>query len=154
MIGFGEPEAPDDLARGHPRQPGPLLLLAAEAVQGVHGEGTLHGDQGPDAGVGGLEFETGEAVLHGAGTGAPVSAERHPERPDGAELARQLPDLRQLPALVPLGDLRQHPVRGPVPHGVTDREILRLQQIVDPERVGGVEGGNFEDADMREPPKN
>src|SRR5204863_4675034 len=40
-VGLGQPEAPDDLARRHLREPMPLLLLRAEGEDRVHHEGAL-----------------------------------------------------------------------------------------------------------------
>ena len=48
-IGLGEAEAADSLARGHPREPRLLLVLAAERPDRIHRERPLDGDHRADA---------------------------------------------------------------------------------------------------------
>ncbi len=141
-VRFGQPEAADDLAGRHPRQPLLLLLLGAEAPDRVHGERALDGDQGADAGVGGLQLQAGQAVLDGGGTRAAVAGQGHPERAEGAQLAGEFTDAGQFAALVPVGDLRQDTLGGPAADGVPDGTVLVGQQVVEAQGVAGVEWRN------------
>ena len=65
-------------------------------------------DEGAQAGVAGLQFQRGQAVLDGAAAGAAVALQVHAEQ---AELAQLRDDLaREDGLLVPVGDVRPDPL--------------------------------------------
>ena len=68
-------------------QPLLLLLLRAPAVDRVHRQRALHGDEAAHAAVAGLELQAGEAVGGRARAGAAVALEVHAEHAELAELA-------------------------------------------------------------------
>lgn len=70
---------------------------------------------------------------------AAVAREGHPERADRAELAGEVPDAGEFAVLVPLGDVRQHPVGGPAADGVAHGAVLVAEELVEAERIGGQE---------------
>ena len=90
VVGLGEAEAADRLARRHPRQPLLLLLLGAEPPDREHREAALHRHQRADAGVARLELEAGQAVVDRRHARAAVALEVHAEQADLAELAGEL----------------------------------------------------------------
>ena len=71
--GLGQPEAADRLAGRHPRQPGLLLLLAAELPDREHGQRALHRHHAAHAGVAGLQLQAGQPVRDGVGARAAVA---------------------------------------------------------------------------------
>ena len=90
-VRLGQAEAADRLARGHPRQPLVLLLLAAVLPDRVHRQRPLHRHQRTHPGVGRLDLQAGEPVRDRTEAGAPVPGQVHPEEPERAQLLRQLP---------------------------------------------------------------
>ncbi len=90
-------------------------------------------------GVGGLELEAGQAVRRGAGAGAAVAVEVHPEQTHLAQLERELAG-RQRRLVVPLGDVRTDLGVHQLAHGALDRALLLADEAVEVEQVEGVLG--------------
>ena len=133
--GFGQPEAADQLALGHARQPLLLLLLRAVLVDRAHRQRPLHRDEGAQAGVAGLQFQRGQAVLDGAAAGAAVPLQVHAEQAEIAELGGDLP--REVRVLVPARDVRADPRVDEGADLVPLRQFLGGEQGVQVQVVAG-----------------
>ena len=79
-VGLSQAEAAELLAFLHRRQPGLLLLFAAELVNGIHAQRRLHADKAAHAGVAALEFLGHEAVFDVAHAGAAIALQRRAEK--------------------------------------------------------------------------
>src|SRR2546430_14715517 len=90
MVGLGETEAPDLLARGEAREPLLLLRLGAVRVDGVHDEARLDRRHRAEARVAALELLHDQPVRDVVEPGAPVALERGAEDAEFAELRDQL----------------------------------------------------------------
>ncbi len=132
-VGLGETEAADHLTGGHPREPLLLLLLRAEPPDGEHRQRTLNRDEAAGPCVARLEFDAGQSVGGGAGPGAAVALEVHPEQPEGAHLLGQIAG--KSPLLVPGSDVGQDPVGHEPSHRVAQQALLVVEQPVDSEEV-------------------
>ena len=84
--GLGQAEAAQLLAAGERREPGVLLLVGAEGVDGIHHERGLHADEAAEAGVAAFQFLHHQAVFDVGHAGAAVALEVGAEE---AELAHQ-----------------------------------------------------------------
>ena len=73
--GLGEAEAAEFFAGGEGREPGVLLLLGAEGVDGVHDQRGLHADKAAQAGVAAFQLLHHQAVLDVGHAGAAVALE-------------------------------------------------------------------------------
>ncbi len=74
-VRFGQAEAADLFARLHHREPGLLLLVAAEGVDGIHGQRRVHADERADAAVAALQFLHDQSVFDIRHPGAAVAFE-------------------------------------------------------------------------------
>ena len=95
---LGEPEATNDFAAGHPRQPTLTLLGTAIGVDGKHAERRLHRHKTAQRRIAPLEFTANQSVTHGIETRAPVTFER------GAEQAKPRHGRNQLTRKTVLGE--------------------------------------------------
>ena len=137
-VGLGQPEAADDLARVHRRQPALLLLLGARTPDREHRERALHGDGAAHAGVAGLELHARQPVGDGARAWKAV-ARRGAFRAARASRARE--ELAREDALLePVADLVEDVVAHELADGVADRPLLVVEEGVDREVVEGIEG--------------
>src|SRR5680860_1548477 len=124
VVGLGQSEAADGLAGGHARQPLLLLLFAAPAPDGEHGQRALHGDQRAHSGVGGLQLEAGQAVVGRAHPRTAVALKVHPQQAERAELSCQAMDVGDLTGFEPLGDIRVDAPGAELAHGRADRNLV------------------------------
>ncbi len=138
-VRLGQPEAADEPAGGHAGQPLLLLFLRAVLPDGVHRQGALDGDEAAQAGVDGFEFQAGQAVGHGTGTGAAVALQVHAEHTRLAQPSGEFPRGYGSP-LEPVRDVGAQVAVAHGADGVADVAFLVGQQGVDPEQVEGVEG--------------
>ena len=134
-VGSVSPKQPISSPLAMPGQPLLLLLLRAVLVDGAHRQRPLHRDEGPQAGVAGLQFQGGQAVLDGAAAGAAVALQVHPEQAEIAELGGDLP--REVRVLVPAGDVRADPRIDEGADLVPLRQFLGGEQRVQVQVVAG-----------------
>ena len=133
MIGLGEPEAPDRVTGGHPRQPLLFLLLAAVLPDREHGQRSLHGSRAAHPGVGRFELTARDAVGDRACARAAVSRQVHAEQAQLAQLGQHRPG--QYAGLEPVGDLREDMVGNEGTDGVADEPLLVAELVVDLQQV-------------------
>ena len=138
-VGLGQAEAPDRLARRHPRQPLLFLLLRAPFPDREHRQRALHGDQRADPRVAGLQLQAGEPVGGRRGAGAAVALEVHAEDVQLAELLGELERDRGL--LEPVADVGDDLVLDESADSVADVALFVREKRVDREEVGGVDLG-------------
>jgi hypothetical protein len=118
VVGLGQTEAAEALARLQPGQPLLLLRLRAVGMDRVHDEPALNGGEGAEAGVSALELLHDEPVGDVVESRAAIALEGGPE---DAHLAERLGDLQGERALSMMGghdghELLLHPVADGVPH--------------------------------------
>ena len=135
-IGLGEAEAPDHLAARHLGQPLLLLLLGAVSPDREHGQRALHGDEGAEAGVAGLQLQAGQPVAGGAGARTAIALQVHAEQAQVADLARHL--LREDALFEPLLEAGQHPAAHEPAHAVPDQALLVRELAIEAQQVIGV----------------
>ena len=91
--GSVRPKQPNFSSAGERGEPGVLLLVGAEGVDGVHDKRRLHADKAAQAGVAAFELLHDEAVLDVGHAGAAVALEGGAEEAqfahEGDELARE-----------------------------------------------------------------
>jgi len=138
-VRLGQPEAADDLARGHPREPFFFLLLGAVGRDREHRERALDRDEAAEAGIRGLELEAGEAVADRIDAGAAVTLQVHAEEAELAELGCDL--ARELGALEPLLDSGKQAVDGEAPNGLLEHALLLGEKCTQAEKVEGIYSG-------------
>ena len=82
VVGLGQPEAAEDLAGGHPRQPLLLLLLAAPALHRAGDQAEVHRHDRADVGVAAPELLDEQAVGQRVGAAAAVGlVDGHADEP-------------------------------------------------------------------------
>ncbi len=133
-VRLGEPEAADGAAGGHLGQPARLLLVAAVRPDREHRERALHGHEGAQAAVAGLELLGRDPVGGRRRSGAAVAVEVHAEQTELGDLRDQL--AREGPGFEVLRDHRQRPLADEGADGVADQALVVAEQVVDGEEVG------------------
>ena len=137
-VRFGQTEAADHLAGGHVRQPAQALFFAAEGVDRMHAQRTLHAHEAANAGIATLQFLADQTVANRVEAATAVLLGQ-----GGAQQA-ELGDLRHQfmgeAALVEsVADDRDHALVGEPRHRVLDSTLLIGQQGTDVEQVEGIQ---------------
>ncbi len=134
VVGLREPEASDDLALRHLRQPFHPLLFAAELVDRIHHQRALHARERADAAVAAFELLHDEPVAHVVEPGAPVLLGQ--VRAEHAELRHRRDEfLREAAGDVALADDRQHLLVDEPADGIAHGALVFGECGVDVEQV-------------------
>ena len=110
-------------------QPGILLLVAAESVDGVHDQRRLHADEGAHAGVAALQFLRDQAVFDIRHAGAAIAMQRCAEE---AEIGHGLDQFaRKAAGAIALLDDGDEIVFDELAGGVADQALVVVQQGIE-----------------------
>ena len=123
-----------------PGQPGLFLLLRPELPDREHRQRPLDRNERAGAGVARLEFDAGQAVGGGAGSGAAVALEVHAEKPESSHLLGEF--LGEGAFLPPRAHLGQDLLFGEPTNGVAQQLLLVAEERVDVEKVARIRGGH------------
>src|SRR5262249_5297739 len=141
VVGLGEPEAADDLALGHRRQPAAALLLGAVGVDRIHAQRTLHRDERAQPRIAALQLLHRQAVGGVADAGATVLLrQRRPQQPNLGHLGDHVGG--EVAFLVRLLHHRQVAILHPFADVIADRPLLVAQQRVGTVEVDAAEAGH------------
>src|SRR5262249_39151857 len=115
-----------------------LLLLRSEAVDRIHDERPLHGDEAADAGIDTLELLHDEAVLDVGHAGAAVAFEVRAEEAELGHFGDQLGG--KTGVAVAIANQRQDSLLGESARGLPNHALLFGEERVDREVVYSSKG--------------
>ena len=125
-VGFGQAEAAELFSLLHRRQPGLLLFVAPELVNGIHAKSGLHAHETADARVAALKFLRHQAVFHVAHAGASVAFQGRAEK---AQIGHGLDQFtRKATGAVAFLDDGDQVVFDELPRGVANEALFVGQQ--------------------------